>query len=159
MRSSRPSWRSSAIVLAAISILAVGVLAACTTGATTAPSAAAPVVTDAWVRMPAAAGQTTTAYFTISNPGGQADTLVSVSSPMADGCQLHETTMESSGMTGMHMVDRLDIPAGGVTRLEPGGYHLMMNGTKALTLGSKVELNLTFQKAGTVKVMAEVRTG
>jgi copper(I)-binding protein len=158
MRSSRQSWRSPATVLAALLILAGGSLAACAAGASTAPSAAVPVITDAWIRVPGA-DATTAAYFTISNPGSQADTLLSASSPMADGCQLHQTSMDSSGMTGMHMIDRMDIPAGGMMKLEPGGYHLMMNGVKALTIGSKVELDLTFQKAGTVKVMAEVRAG
>lgn len=159
MRSSRLSWRSSAIVLASFAILTAGSLAGCATGATTAPSAAAPAVTDAWIRMPAAAGQAAAAYFTITNPGGVADALLSVSSPMADACQLHQTMMDSSGMTGMQMVDRIDVPAGGMMKLEPGGYHLMMTGVKALTLGSKVELDLTFQRAGTLKVMAEVKAG
>ena len=159
MPSSRLSWRSSATVLAATMILAAGGLAACASGATPAPTAAAPSVTDAWIRMPAGADQPAAAYFTVTNPGGRADALVSVSSPMADACQLHQTAMDSSGMAGMHMVSRMEIPAGGMMKLEPGGYHLMMTGVKALTLGSKVELDLTFEKAGTVKVMAEVRAG
>lgn len=159
MRSSRRSWRSSATVLAAFAILLSSGLAACATGATTAPSAAAPTVTGAWIRMPAAADQAAAAYFTIANPGGTADALIGVTSPSADQCQLHQTSMDSSGMTGMHMVDRVDVAAGGTTKLEPGGYHVMMTGLKTLTVGATVELDLKFQKAGTVKVMAEVRAG
>jgi len=140
-------------------VILAGSIGGCAAGATSRPSAAAPVVSDAWIRMPAAAGQDAAAYFTVSNPGSQADALMRVSSPMAAACQLHQTMMDSSGMTGMQMMDRMDIPAGGMMKLEPGGYHLMMTGVKALTLGAKVELDLTFEKAGNVKVMAEVRAG
>ena len=159
MRSSRHSWRSSATVLAAGLFVATATVAACGAGATSAPSAAAPLVSGAWIRVPAGPDQPAAAYFTIKNPGSQADALLSVSSTMASACRLHETSMDSSGMTGMNMVDRLDVPAGGMTKLEPGGYHVMMTGVSSLTVGSKVELSLTFQRAGVIKVMAEVRTG
>src|SRR3712207_7876796 len=45
------------------------------------------------------------------------------------------------------------VPAGGTIRLEPGGYHLMLGGLrKPMTLGQKVPLTLTFERAGTVTV-------
>jgi copper(I)-binding protein len=44
--------------------------------------------------------------------------------------------------------------------LEPGGYHLMfMNLTGTLQAGSTVQIELTFEKAGTITVAAEVRQG
>lgn len=65
-----------------------------------------------------------------------------------------------SGMTGMQPVDRIEIPAGGTVRLEPGGYHLMlMDLTEMPAVGSTVELTLTFETAGDVVVQAEVRAG
>jgi copper(I)-binding protein len=159
MRSSRQSWRSSAIVLAmSIAILSVG-LAGCATGGTSAPPAVAPAITDAWIRVPAGAGGQTAAYFTIANNGSEVEVLTAISSPGSTGCSLHETSTDGSGMTGMHMLDRLEIPGHGMIKLEPGGYHVMMDGVGSLKVGDKVELNLTFEHAGVVKVMAEVRAG
>jgi copper(I)-binding protein len=159
MRSSRLSWRSSATVLAiSFAIISVG-LAGCATGGTSAPTAVAPAVTDAWVRVPTGTGQQTAAYLTIANNGSDTEVLTAISSPGATGCTLHETSMDSSGMAGMHMVGRLEIPGHGMVKLEPGGYHVMMDGVGSLKVGDKVELQLTFQRAGIVKVMAEVRAG
>ena len=159
MRSSRLSWRSPATVLAlSIAILSVG-LAGCATSGTSAPPAVAPAITDAWIRVPTGAGQQTAAYLTIANNGGETEVLTAISSSGATGCTLHETSMDSSGMAGMHMIDRLEIPGHGMVKLEPGGYHVMMEGVGSLKVGDKVELSLTFQHAGVVKVMAEVRAG
>lgn len=118
-----------------------------------------PTIADAWVRAPSGAGQTVAAYLTIDNPGDVADVLVGVESPAAVTCQLHETAMDSGGMTGMHEIKDLEIPAHGTVRLEPGGYHLMLAGVGQLTAGATVELRLTFKHAGTVVVQAEVRNG
>ena len=159
MRSSRLfSPRPSIVLAMSIVILGVG-LAGCAKGGTSAPSAVAPAITDAWVRLPAGPGQQTAAYFTIANDGAEADVLTAISSPGATGCSLHETSMDTSGIAGMHMVDRLQIPGHGMVKLEPGGYHVMMDGIGNLKVGDKVELQLTFQRAGVVKVMAEVRAG
>jgi copper(I)-binding protein len=63
-------------------------------------------------------------------------------------------------MMAMHPIERIDIPAGGSAKLEPGGYHLMLMGvTKMPAVGETVELTLTFEKAGDVVVQAEVRAG
>ena len=142
------------------SLLVVASLAGCSSAATTAPSAAAPTVSDAWVRPPMGSGQPAGGYMIITNPGGQADALVGVSSPVATSVEIHETTTDASGMTGMHPVDRLDVPAGGSVTLQPGGYHLMLMGvTQPLAVGTTVELDLVFEYAGDVTIQAEVRQG
>jgi copper(I)-binding protein len=158
MRSSRRCLRRVAALLA-IAGLAAAALGACSPGATTAPPAATPVVTDAWVRPPMGADRPAAGYLTITNPGAVADALVAVTSPIAMSCEIHETSLDSSGMAGMHPIDRLEIPAGGTVSLEPGGYHLMLMDSQAMTVGSTVELRLEFEKAGTVVVQAEVREG
>jgi len=145
--------------LLAVAGLAATALGACSTGASTAPSGAKPVISDAWVRPPIGADRPAAGYLTITNPGAAADALVSVTSPIAMSCEIHETTMDSSGMAGMHPIDRLEIPAGGTVTLEPGGYHLMLMESQAMTVGSTVELRLEFEQAGTVVVQAEVREG
>jgi copper(I)-binding protein len=68
--------------------------------------------------------------------------------------------MPGSGMLGMQKIDRLEIPAGGSVELKPGSYHLMLIGpTQELTVGDTIEMTLDFEKAGPVKVTAEVREG
>ncbi|HQV56683.1 MAG TPA: copper chaperone PCu(A)C [Ilumatobacteraceae bacterium] len=58
----------------------------------------------------------------------------------------------------MRKIDSLDIPAGTAVELKPGGYHVMLIGlVKPLVAGSNVELTLTFEKAGDVKVTVPVR--
>jgi copper(I)-binding protein len=118
-----------------------------------------PQVAEAWAR-PGAAGAESAAYLTITAPGGQADALLSASSPAANMVQLHEVSTDAQGMTGMQHIDRLDIPAGETVRLEPGGYHLMLMGlTAELAVGGTIELTLVFERAGNVVVEAEIRQG
>jgi copper(I)-binding protein len=61
-------------------------------------------------------------------------------------------------MMGMRPVARVEIPAGGTLELKPGSYHIMLIGlSKDLVVGEKIEITLKFEKAGEVKVTAEVR--
>lgn len=118
------------------------------------------VVSDAWVRAPAGAGALTAAYFTITSSGGTADELLSVSSPAATMAMIHETTTDSSGMSGMHPVSKVEVPAGSTVRFEPGGYHVMLEGIPPDTaVGSTIQLDLEFEHAGRVTVQATVRSG
>jgi periplasmic copper chaperone A len=146
--------RSGPVAAGASLLLAALVVAGCSTAA---PKL---TVSGAWVRSVAAADQPTAAYLVISNGSGQPDALMGASSPDAATVQLHETTTDSSGMTGMQHVDKLAIPAEGEVTLMPGGHHLMIMGlSRPLTAGGTLELDLVFEKAGKVAVMAEVRDG
>ncbi|HEX4897884.1 MAG TPA: copper chaperone PCu(A)C [Candidatus Limnocylindrales bacterium] len=135
-------------------------LAACATGSSTAsPGGAAPTVSGAWVRPPQGMDRPAAGYLVITG-GAQADALLSAASPVAGKVEIHETSMDSSGMTGMHPIGRLDVPAGATVTLQPGGYHLMfMDVTGTITVGGSVEIRLTFEKAGVVTVQAEVKQG
>lgn len=138
-------------------IVLAAVVAACSPGATPAGSAGL-AIGDSWVRAAANLQQPTAAYFTITNPGGSADALLSASSPRAASVEMHETSMASDGTMGMHPIVRLDVPAGGSVALAPGGFHLMITGLKTeLKPGDRLELDLVFDRAGTVVVQAEVR--
>ena len=150
--SMRPHLARSLALAASIAILA-GLLSACSSGA--------PTVADPWVRLPAtAAADQTAAYMAITNPGSSADSLLSASSPAAASVELHQSTTDASGMTSMTPVEKLEIPAGGTVELKPGGYHLMMMGLRyQLMAGSKVDIELVFEKAGKVTVKAEVKQG
>lgn len=142
-----------------LSLVLVLVLAACSSSASS-PASGRMVVTDAWARPSMSIDQAGAAYMTITNETGQADALLSVATPAAANPELHQTTAEGSGMMGMRPVERVNVPAGGTVSLEPGGFHVMLiNLTEELTAGSTIELTLTFEKAGEVKVTAEVRAG
>jgi copper(I)-binding protein len=139
----------------AAALLAALVLAACTAAAT--PSG--PTVADAWVRPPMGPDRPAAGYLTITGHG-TADALLSATSPVAQMVEIHETMAGASGMASMHQVDRIPVPAGGSVKLEPGGYHLMLMGLGSeLAVGQKVQITLTFERAGEIRVEAEVRQG
>jgi periplasmic copper chaperone A len=57
----------------------------------------------------------------------------------------------------MRAVSALDIPPGSTVILGTGGYHVMLTGLRQpLTVGEKVPLTLTFEKAGGLDVSAYV---
>jgi hypothetical protein len=63
-------------------------------------------------------------------------------------------------MMEMVPVERIEVPAGGATPLEPGGYHVMMlDLSEPLTDGAVIELTLTFEQAGEIVVDAVVGDG
>jgi hypothetical protein len=97
---------------------------------------------------------------TITNSASHADRLTNVTSPGKDRLEMMDTQTDASGMSGMTMIDGIDIPAGGTVTLAPGGLHIMvMDLPGPLNAGEQLELNLTFEKGGTITVMAEVRQG
>ncbi|MEO5917937.1 MAG: copper chaperone PCu(A)C [Candidatus Limnocylindrales bacterium] len=159
--SSRPRSRSGYLLASVVGLALLGAaLVGCGGAATAAPPDATLGVTDAWVRPPVGPDRPAAGYVTITNPGGTADALVGASSPIAMSVEIHETTMDSSGMAGMHPIPRLEVAAGGTVKLEPGGYHMMLMGTgDKLKIGDTVEITLQFEHAGTVVVKAEVRAG
>ena len=125
-------------------------------------------------------------YMTISG-GAEADALTKaeVPSDVAGEAQLHETVMADtstttmggsdgmgeettttgmggsmggSGAMSMQQVQKIEIPAGKIVQLKPGGYHIMlMDVKKKLTPGDTFDVTLTFEKAGTKKVTATVK--
>ncbi|HSJ46939.1 MAG TPA: copper chaperone PCu(A)C [Euzebyales bacterium] len=111
-------------------------------------------VTDAHVPVPA--GANGAAYMTLTNDGDADDTLVRVSTDVAETVGLHETSTQDGSMS-MQEVDGIDIPAGGDAVLEPGGLHVMLIGvTQDLAEGDTLDLTLTFDNAGEQTVSAEV---
>jgi copper(I)-binding protein len=114
-------------------------------------------VSGAWVRA-AAAGGDSAVYLTIVNGTAASDTLLSATSDVAEQSAMHQTTTDSSGMTGMHMLSSLAIPAGSTVQFAPGGYHVMLTSLKQpLDPGATITVTLTFQHAGAIAVKAEVR--
>lgn len=153
-------------------------IAALTMSACSSPVAAGISVKDPWVRpvsamgeptpaadasgegmgeMEMAGGPVSAAYMTITN-GGAADRLLKAEGDVAASIELH-TMIEENGVMQMRPVEGgIEVPANGDLVLKPGGYHIMLIGVQRdLKMGDKVSLTLQFEKAGTVKVEAQVR--
>lgn len=117
-------------------------------------------VSHAWVRA-SVPGQTTTAAYMelVSRRDAR---LVTVQSPAAGRTELHTMRMDGDVMR-MRPVKSIELPAGTTVKLVPGGLHvMMMDLTRPLKAGDRVDLVLVIEAGGektTVRTEAEVRTG
>ncbi len=63
-----------------------------------------------------------------------------------------------AGEMKMQPVKSIELPAGKMVELKPGGYHIMLMELKSpLKVGDKIKLTLTFEKAAAMTIDAEVR--
>ena len=100
---------------------------------------------------------TSAAYLVINNCSAEPDTLLIAASDVAEFTQVHVTEIHDN-VTRMTEVQKLDIPAGKKVELKEGGYHIMMMQLKQnINPGDPVEITLTFEKAGEIKVTAPAR--
>jgi copper(I)-binding protein len=112
-------------------------------------------VTNAWSR-PAIAGHTGVVYATITNTGAP-DRLSRLNSPVAAKSSLHQS-YNDNGIMKMRPVSGLPVQAGQPAKLEPGGYHVMLEGLKqSLKPGDTFPLTLTFDKAGSITTAVTVQ--
>jgi hypothetical protein len=90
---------------------------------------------------------------TTTSMGGSTETTM--------GGESKDDSMDGGeGAMTMKPVDAVELPAGKAVKLEPGGYHIMLlDLVKPLEVGEKIELTLTFDKAGEKTVTAQVREG
>jgi periplasmic copper chaperone A len=96
------------------------------------------------------------AYLAIMNHGAETDALVGVTADVSEVAEIHQSTNENNVMK-MRAVERLEIAAGATLDLKAEGMHIMLVGLKApLKTGDRIALELQFEKAGMVKVEAEV---
>ncbi|GHT95018.1 transporter [Betaproteobacteria bacterium] len=100
-------------------------------------------VTDAWVRATVPTQRATGAFLKLLSP--ETLQLVGVRSPVADVAEIHSTRMKGEVME-MRAVSSVLLPAGVVTELKPGGFHIMLLQLKmAVTVGQKVPLTLILE--------------
>lgn len=140
----------------------VGPLAAATglaavlalTGCGGSDSGSAPELSVSGAYMPRPVSATMAAGFlTVSNDGGTADELTSVTSRAAGQVTVHETV---DGV--MREVDRLTIPAHGRLVLESGGSHLMFDRLRQRPEeGGTVSVELRFAHSDPVTVDIPVK--
>lgn len=92
-------------------------------------------------------------FLTITNDGGAADRLTSVSSEAAGQVTVHETVDGA-----MQEVEALEIPAHGSLVLESGGNHLMFEQLKQRPKqGQKISVELRFDRSDPVTVEIPVK--
>ncbi|GGX16298.1 copper chaperone PCu(A)C [Streptomyces lomondensis] len=92
-------------------------------------------------------------FLTVTNKGGTADELTSVTSDIAGQVTVHETTGGA-----MREVESLKVPAHGELILKSGGDHLMFEQLKRKPKeGQTVSVELHFARSGPVKVEMPVK--
>jgi len=108
-----------------------------------------------WVRPTAPGAKVGGAFMTLMG-GKEADRLISGSSPVAGVVELHTHIMEG-GVAKMRAIPAIDLPAGSMVELKPGGLHIMLINLKApLKAGETIPLKLRFEKSGEIEVKVPV---
>lgn len=104
-------------------------------------------------------GQPNSAAFVIlTNKGETGHALVAAASDVSKVAELH-THLREEGMMKMRRVEKIDLPAGETTRLQPGGLHIMLiKLTKQLSPGDDVNIDLVFEDGSRTSLSAPVKT-
>jgi periplasmic copper chaperone A len=119
-------------------VLGVLLLSACSTGEGIEPH-------EAWVRN-ALQGENSAVYVILHNHTSEDDSLISVSTDVANSVELHVTAVTNDVMQ-MKLVESVEISAGDEVEFKSGGYHIMLINLKQdLNLGDEITLTLHFEK-------------
>nr|RPI48538.1 MAG: copper chaperone PCu(A)C [Chloroflexota bacterium] len=105
-----------------------------------------------------AAPGTGAVFMRLVNDGPEADRLLGGQTEVASVVEIHETVLQGEVMRMRMLPAGLEIPARGEVLLEPGSYHVMLIGIQDdLEPGRRFNIDLQFEKAGTMTVEVEVR--
>ncbi len=111
------------------------------------------VIHHPWTRATAPGAPVAGGYAEIHNMGAAPDRLLSATFEGASAVEIHEMKMEGDVMKMGEVPGGLEIPAGGMAVLEPGGFHIMFMGlSRQLKEGEKIKGTLVFEKAGKIEV-------
>ena len=114
-------------------------------------------ITNGWVR-PGNQGMMTAAYFAITNNTASTDSLIGISSTIAEDTQIHESFEMEAGMMGMREIDAISIESNSVVELTPGGLHVMViRPFENILEGDSVTFSLEFLSTGLVEVTLPVQ--
>lgn len=98
-------------------------------------------------------------YMMIHNNGSEPDYLIGGAAPFAGKVEIHEMAMQGDVMKMRQLENGLEIPAGGMVTLKPGGYHVMfMQMKEPLQADTTQKVKLQFRNAGEVEVDFDVVT-
>ena len=113
-------------------------------------------IEDAYVREPIPGRYMSAAFLKIENESEKNRTLVSANADWAGLIEIH-THIHDNGVMRMRQLQELEIPAGKVVKLQPGGLHLMLFKLK-LPLAKELALNLCFKNGECETVTAKLRS-
>jgi periplasmic copper chaperone A len=103
--------------------------------------------------MPRPVSDLAAAFLVVTNRGGAADKLTSVTSALSDDITIHKTEDQK-----MLEVKSFDIPAGGTLDLARGGSHIMFAKLKRQPKqGQQIGIELHFEKADPITVELPVK--
>jgi hypothetical protein len=106
-----------------------------------------------WVHAPFKGTDVADGFLKIVNHGATPDRLLAIAVDFAKTTQIHDMKMDGTTMQMMELKNGLEIPAGATVELKPKATHIMfMSVTQPLAAGQMVPGELTFEKAGKVKV-------
>jgi periplasmic copper chaperone A len=112
-------------------------------------------VTDAWAPATPPNASVGAAYMQIE--AREADTLIGLSSPVAESVELHRTSFEE-GVATMRKADAVVVSPNTPLVLAPNGMHLMLHQlVSPLQAGQRFSVTLRFQQAGEVVAQVEVK--
>jgi len=138
--------------------LVAATLFGCTLPALAGTAAEEVMAHDPYVRGVPPGQPNSAAFMQLMNGGQSAHALVAAESPAAGTVELHTHTMKD-GMMMMRKVEKIDLPAGETTALQPGGFHVMLiNLKQELKPDEKVEVTLVFEDDSKQKIEAPVRS-
>ena len=112
---------------------------------------------DPWTRQTPPGARVAGGYVTIVNEGDTADRLTGGSAPFAGRVEIHTMSVEDGVMRMAKLPDGLAVAPGETVELKPGGLHIMfMDLITPPREGEPVEVTLTFEKAGPVRLTLPV---
>ncbi|HEY4018504.1 MAG TPA: copper chaperone PCu(A)C [Pseudonocardiaceae bacterium] len=149
-----PRWRRP--VLFAVGAVVI-IAAAAVAWVTTSPDLPPAAITVTKVYVPPTKSGTADVYFTLSNIGAGSDTLESVAAEYQTGAAAKSVTLcADDPCSGAGTVD---ISSTSTTLFAPGGPHIEVTGLGQLSKGHQpLQLTLTFQRSGTLHILAPVGT-
>ncbi|HUF86978.1 MAG TPA: copper chaperone PCu(A)C [Thermohalobaculum sp.] len=120
-----------------------------------APAGGGIEVVHPWAR-PSIPNRPGVVYLGIHNLGDAPDRLVGARAGEAGSAELHKAE-QKDGLMRMSPVEAIEVPAGGMAHLGPGGLHIMLFDLAApLKAGDSLALTLRFERAGEVPVTVPV---
>ena len=139
-------------------LFALGLLLSVFASTAAPPPKGTMTVSDGFSYETPAPGVTAAGYLSLHNLGKRPDRLLRIESPWANSVEIHEMSMAGGVMKMRALGDGVGIGGGQTVALAPGGFHLMLFGTRqALARGDAVPLMLHFKRAGTLKATLMVR--
>ena len=155
------SFRRAALI---ILLILIGAAAALFTSRSHSASVALLTASDAYAEatssdaMAAMSDASSALYLTIHNTGGAPDTLLTVSTDAAKSATLHQTIVSNNIAQMVAIENGLPIPANSTVMLQPGGYHIMLEGlTRTLSAGDRITVQLAFRSGTTLTLTVPVK--